>query len=65
MASRMDYIDAALDALAVVMPNEQPIRIMLQEILPVICFGWLDDREPSEADLARLQRAIEQAVAVA
>ena len=64
MASRMDYIDAALDALAVVMPNEQPIRMVLREVLLVICFGWIDDRDPTRADFAHLQAALEKAVAM-
>lgn len=65
MASRMDYVDAALDALATVMPNELPIRIVLREALVVICLGWIDDRNPSQADLRHLQTALEKAVAAA
>jgi hypothetical protein len=61
----MEYIDAALDALATVMPNEQPIRIVLQELLVVLCLGWVDNRDPSHADLRHLQTALEKAVAVA
>jgi hypothetical protein len=65
MASRLDYIDAVLDSLAVVMPNEQPIRIVLREMLVVLCFSWLSDRDPSEVDLVHLRVALEKAVAAA
>ena len=65
MASRMDYVDAALDALAVVLPNEQPIRMVLREILLVVCLGWMDECDPTRADLLRLQAALEKAVAAA
>jgi hypothetical protein len=65
MPSRMNYIDAALDALATVMPNELPIRIVLREMLLVVCFGWIDDRDPTHADLRTLAAALEKAVAAA
>ena len=65
MVSRMDYVDAALDALATVMPNELPIRIVLREMLVVVCLGWIDDRNPSVSDLRHLQQALERAVAAA
>ncbi|MFL6689719.1 MAG: hypothetical protein ACJ8IR_05965 [Alphaproteobacteria bacterium] len=65
MPSRMDYVDAAFDALGTVMPLEQPIRIVLREVLVVLCFGWLNDRDPTKADLRHLQKALEQAVAAA
>jgi hypothetical protein len=65
MASRLDYVDAALDALAVVIPNEQPIRIVLREILLVIGLGWIDDRDPTRADFLHLAAALEKAVAAA
>jgi hypothetical protein len=65
MASRMDYVDAALDALGVVLPNDVPLRIVLHEILVVIGAGWLDDRDPAPSDLDNLARALEKAVAAA
>lgn len=62
---RMDYFDAAMDALATVLPNEQPVRIVLQEILLVVFGCWIDDHEPVKTDLDRLRAALERAVAVA
>jgi hypothetical protein len=61
----MDYMDAALDALRVVLPDDPPLRIVLQEMLVVLCFGWLDDRDPSHADFRALAAALEKAVAAA
>lgn len=63
--SRTAYVDAALDALATVMPNELPIRMVLREMLVVICCGWVEDRDPSQADLRHLRTALENAVAAA
>ena len=65
MISRADYIDAALDALATVMPNELPVHIVLREMLVVVCIGWLDDRDPTQSDLRVLAAALEKAVALA
>lgn len=65
VVSRMDYLDAALDAIATVLPNEQPIRIVLQEILFVVFGCWLDEHEPLKTDLDCLQAALERAVAAA
>jgi hypothetical protein len=65
MPSRMDYIDAAFEALHVVLPNDLPLRIVLQEILIVIGAGWLEDSEPAHADLRALALALEKAVGLA
>lgn len=65
MPSRMDYIDAAMNALRVVLPNEQPIRIVLQEILVVIGAGWLENSDPTPGDLRALDAALARAVALA
>jgi len=61
----MDYMDAALDALRVVLPDDPPLRMVLQELLVVLCFGWLDDRDPTQSDLRALTAALEKAVAAA
>ncbi len=58
-------MEAALDALAVVMPGEQPLRIVLQRILTTVCFGWIDDRDPAPADFLHLEAALKEAVAAA
>ena len=65
MPSRMDYIDAALDALKIVLPNDVPLRIVLHEILVVIAGGWLVDSEPTQRDLRHLASALKRAVAAA
>ena len=65
MANRMDYIDAALDALRVVLPNDAPLRCVLHEVLIVICAGWLEDSDPAPRDLRVLAVALERAVAAA
>ncbi|MBV9571429.1 MAG: hypothetical protein JO056_09335 [Alphaproteobacteria bacterium] len=62
---RIDYFDAAMDAIATVLPNDKPIRIVLQEILLVVFGCWIDDHEPMQTDLARLRAALERAVAAA
>jgi hypothetical protein len=59
----MEYMDAALDALRVVLPDDPPLRIVLQEMLVVLCFGWLDDRNPTEAEFRALSATLERAVA--
>lgn len=65
MPSRMDYMDAAMNALRVVLPNEQPIRIVLQEILITMGVGWLENGDPSPGDLRALDAALARAVAAA
>ncbi|HSC17799.1 MAG TPA: hypothetical protein VLC74_02690 [Rhizomicrobium sp.] len=65
MPSRMDYIDAAMNALRVVLPNEQPIRIVLQEILIAMGLGWLENSDPTPGDLRALDAALARAVAIA
>ena len=65
MVSRMDYVHAALDAIATVLPNDPPIRILLREILFVLCLAWADDRDPSVTDMRHLRTALEKAVAAA
>ena len=65
MVCRMDYADAAIDALRVVLPNDVPLRIVLHEVLVVICAGWLDDSDPTPGDLRALAVALEKAVAAA
>lgn len=65
MPSRMDYIDAALDALQVVLPNDPSLRMVLREILAVIGAGWLDNTDPAAGDLRALAAALERAVAAA
>ena len=47
------------------MPNEKPIRLVLQEMLVVICLGWMDNRDPTAGDLRALTAALEKAVAAA
>lgn len=65
MPSRMDYVDAALNALHVVLPNEQPVRIVLQEILIAIGVGWIENSDPSLGDMRALDAALARAVALA
>jgi hypothetical protein len=48
-----------------VLPDDPPLRIVLQEMLVVLCFGWLDDRDPTQSDLRALTAALEKAVAAA
>ena len=61
----MEYLNAALDALRVVLPADPPLRMVLQEMLVVLCLGWLDDRDPTEAEFRALSAALERAVAAA
>jgi hypothetical protein len=65
MPSRMDYVDAALNALHVVLPNEQPVRIVLQEILIAMGVGWLENSDPTPGDMRALDAALARAVALA
>ena len=51
-----------LDALRVVLPDDPPLRMVLQEMLVVLCFGWLDNRDPTHSDLRTLTAALEKAV---
>ena len=65
MPSRMDYVDAAMDALKVVLPNDVPLRIVLQEILIAMGLGWLENSDPTPGDLRALEAALARAVALA
>jgi len=61
----MDYVDAAMDALKVVLPNDVPLRIVLQEILIAMGLGWLENSDPTPGDLRALEAALARAVALA
>jgi hypothetical protein len=61
----MDYVDAAFEALRVVLRTIRPLRIVLQEILIFIGAGWLEDTGPTPADLPTLAATLEKAVALA
>jgi hypothetical protein len=61
----MDYIDAAMSALHVVLPNDAPLRIVLQEILVAIGVGWVGDSDPAPGDFRALAAALARAVAAA
>lgn len=55
-------MNAALDALATVLPNDIPVRIVLRVMLVTIVTGWTDERDPERSDLDRLTAALDQAV---
>ena len=62
-SSRPESNDAC--AARTVLPNDQPLRIVLQEILIAVGVGWVENSDPTLGDMRALDAALARAVALA